>query len=251
MAKGGVGDLCQKLLLGIDERFGAARHEVREPGQVAALVEVGAVRAVDHEAHEGLLRFGWVVLLGGQDFVDGGPDLLLELLVRQVGLIGELRLDELGEFGEIRLFEEGLELVDERLDLAGVRIVLEAEGQRELRGFGLLDLALLVEPDVVLRLQPLREAREGPGAEHVGKGVSAHELRADPAVRERDVKGVVVDLDLATHGLLFPGSEEVVLERDFGDAVDALYGHGYSPVARCFPCGSYCLPVTGGEDYRK
>ena len=113
--------------------------------------------------------------------------------------------------GGIRLFEDGLELADGRQDLGDVGIVLEAEGERELRGLGLLDLALPVEPGVVLGLEDPGEAAERLRAEEVREGVAGEELRVDLAVGESDAVDVPADLDLARGGRVGLGRLEMRL----------------------------------------
>ena len=91
-------------------------------------------------------------------------------------------------------------------------------------------LRLVVDPGVVLGLERLRETGEGGGAEQVREPVAARELGVHPAVDERDVEGVVVDLDLAVLGRGPLRGQEVVLERDVADVLDGKQWHGSSPV---------------------
>ena len=137
--------------------------------------------------------------------------------------------------GGIRLFEDGLELVDGRQDLGDVGIVLEAEGERELHGLGLLDLALPVKPGIVLGLEGPGEAAEGLRAEEVREGVAGEELRADLAVGEGDAVDVPADLDLARGGRVGFGRLEMRLEGNPGGR--AARGPPVQDGDREAPCG--------------
>ena len=121
------------------------------------------------------------------------------------------------------LFAERRHLLGDR---AGVGVVLVAAGDAQLLGLRLLDLALLVQPAVVLLLERPDEAGERLAAEGVREGVAARESRGHlPVVAERDVERVVVDRDLPVDGTVAFGSEEVVLERNVGDVGYGLDGH--------------------------
>ena len=91
-------DVREEFLLGIGQRGRAAREEVDEAPEVVRLVEVGAVRVVAREARELFLGLGGVVVLEGRDVAQGLFEVFGELVLRDFGRKGNLRLDETGEF---------------------------------------------------------------------------------------------------------------------------------------------------------